>query len=46
MFRNAVQTKVTQGEIRGIVLAAELVGDASCLSLLAISVYDTKPAHF
>ena len=33
-------------KVRGAVIAAELVGDSKCPSLIAVSVYDTKPVHF
>ena len=35
-----------QEKVRGTVCAAELVGDITCPSLIAVSVYDTKPVHF
>ena len=35
-----------QETVRGTVHAAELLGDPYCPSLVAVSVYDTKPVHF
>ena len=46
VIQDEVQSKVEQEKVRGTVLAAELVGDPTCPSLLAVSVYDTKPVHF
>ena len=40
------QNKAHQEKVRGTVCAAELVGDNDCPSLIAVSVYDTKPVHF
>ena len=34
-----------QEKVRDTVIAAELVGDSKCPSLIAVSVYDTKPVH-
>ena len=45
-----IQQEVTnvkeQEKVRGTVIAAELAGDPNCPSLIAVSVYDTKPVHF
>ena len=40
------RTKKEQEKVRGTVCAAMLDGDPNCPSLLAVSVYDTKPVHF
>ena len=45
-FNRAQQNAKEQEKVRGTVLVAELVGDPECPSLLAVSVYDTKPVHF
>jgi len=39
-------TKVEEEKVRGTVKAAVLNGDPLCPSLVAVSVYDTKPVHF
>ena len=41
-----LQNRKEQEKVRGTVHACELVGDTNCPSLLAVSVYDTKPVHF
>ena len=46
VIQEEVQNRVEQEKVRGTVIAAELVGDPTCPSLLAVSVYDTKPVHF
>ena len=46
VLQQEVQNKAEQDKVRGTVLAAELVGDSKCPSLVAVSVYDTKPVHF
>jgi hypothetical protein len=46
VLQEEVQSKAAQIQVRGTVRAAELVGDPSCPSLIAVSVYDTKPVHF
>ena len=38
--------KTAQMKVRGTVKAAVLMGDPACPSLVATSVYDTKPVHF
>ena len=35
-----------QENVRGTVIADELVGNIKCPSLIYVSVYDTKPVHF
>ena len=35
-----------QEKLRGTFIAAEIVGNSKCPSLIAVSVYDTKPVHF
>lgn len=48
--QSVVQEEVTnpkaQETVRGTVRAAELLRDPYCPSLVAVSVYDTKPVHF
>ena len=39
-------TKTEEEKVRGTVKAAVLNGDPLCPSLVAVSVYDTKPVHF
>ena len=46
VLQEEVQNRVEQEKVQGTVLASELVGDLSCASLLAVSVYDTKSLHF
>ena len=46
VLQEEVQNAKEQEKVRGTVLAAELVGDPNCPSLLAVSVYNTKPVHF
>ena len=46
IMQQEVQNKTEQEKVRGTVLAAKLVGDSKCPSLVAVSVYDTKPVHF
>ena len=46
VLQDEVQHEVEQEKIQGTIIAAELVGDTSCTSLLAVSVYDTKPVYF
>ena len=46
IMKQELQNKAEQEKVRGTVLAAELVGDSKCPSLIAVSVYDTKPVHF
>ena len=46
ILQEEVQNKVEQEKVCGTVLAAELVGDVTCPSLLVISVCATKPVHF
>ena len=46
IIQDEVKNKEEQNMVRGTVKAAELVGNLSCKSLLAILVYDTKPVHF
>ena len=46
IMQKEVQNKAEQEKVRGTVLAAELVDDSKCPSLIAVSVYDTKPVHF
>jgi hypothetical protein len=40
------KNKKKQMTVRGTVKAAVLQGDRDCPSLVAVSVYDTKPVHF
>ena len=46
IMQQELQNKAEQEKVRGIVLAADLVSDSKCPSLIAVSVYDTKPVHF
>ena len=46
VLQEEVKNTKEQDKVRGTVLAAELTGDPECPSLLAVSVYDTKPVHF
>ena len=46
VLQEEVQNRTEQEKVRGTVCAAELRGDPHCPSLLAVSVYDTKPVHF
>ena len=45
-MQQELQKKAEQEKVRGTVLAAERVGDSKLPSLIAVSVYDTKPINF
>ena len=45
-MQEELNNRKEQEKIQGTVIAAELVGDSKCPSLIAVSVYDTKPVHF
>ena len=46
VMQKELQNKAEQEKFRCNVLAAELVGDSKCLSLIAVSVYDSKTVNF
>jgi len=46
VIQEELQNEKEKLKVRGTVKAAELIGDPDCPSLLAVSVYDTKPVHF
>ena len=46
VLQEEVSNKKDQEKVRGTVLAAELIGDTYRPSLIALSVYDTKPVRF
>jgi Transposase IS4/SAP domain len=46
VMQEEVKTRSDQLKVRGTVKAAILEGDPLCPSLVATSVYDTKPVHF
>ena len=46
IMKQEMKNKAKHENFIGTVLAAELVGDSKCPSLIAVSVYDTKPVHF
>jgi hypothetical protein len=46
VIQEEVSTPSAQVHVRGTVKAAVLKGDPNCPSLIATSVYDTKPVHF
>ena len=46
VLQEELQNRSQKDKVRGTVCAAELVGDIDCPSLIAVSVYDTKPVHF
>ena len=46
VLQEEVSNKKYQEEVRGTVRAADLIYDNYCTSLIAVSVYDTKPVHF
>ena len=46
VLQEEASNKKYQEKFRGTVRAAELIGDKDCPSLIAVSVYDTKPVHF
>jgi len=46
VLQQEVENKKLQMEVRGTVKVSVLQGDAKCPSLVAASVYDTKPVHF
>ena len=43
---NKCKTRPIKKKNRGTVLAADLVGDSKCPSLIAVSFNDTKTVHF
>ena len=45
-MQEELNNRKEQEKVRGTVITAELVGDSKCPSLIAVSVYDTKPVHF
>jgi hypothetical protein len=46
VLQEEVKSRTEQITVRGTVKAAVLEGDDSCPNLVAVSVYDTKPAYF
>ena len=44
--QDEVKNRTKQLQVRGTVKAAKLEGDPGCPSLLATSVYDSKPVHY
>ena len=46
ILQEEVSKKKYQEKVRGTIRAAELIGDKYCPSLVALTVYDTKPVHF
>ena len=46
IIQKELQNKAYQEKVRGTVLAAELVDDSKCPSLIAVYIYDTKTVHF
>lgn len=46
VIQEEVNTPLAQMQVWGTVKAAVLQGDPECPSLLATSIYDTKPVHF
>ena len=46
IMQEELHNRKEQEKVRGTFIAAELVGDIKCPSLIAVSVYDTKPVHF
>jgi hypothetical protein len=46
VFQEELKNKQQQEAVRGTVKASVLQGDKDCPSLVACSVYDTKPVHF
>ena len=46
VLQEEVKNMTAQLGVRGTVKAAILRGDPECDSLVAVSVYDTKPVHF
>jgi hypothetical protein len=46
VIQEEVKSRRDQLQVRGTVKAAVLEGDPDCASLVATSVYDTKPVHF
>ena len=46
IIQQELQNKVKKEKVRGTVIDAGRVGDSKCPSLIAVSVYDTKPIHF
>lgn len=46
ILQQELQNKKEQDKVKGTVRAAVLTGDQDCPSLLAVSVYDSKPVYF
>ena len=46
IMQEELHNRKEQEKVRGTVIAAELVGDSKRPSLIAVSVYDTKPVNF
>ena len=46
IMQQELQNKADQEKVRGTILAAGLVDNSKCPSMIAVSVYDTKPVHF
>ena len=45
-MQEELHNRKEQEKVRGTVIAAELVDDSKCPSLIAVSVYGTRPVHF
>ena len=45
-MQQELQNKNEQDKVKGTVRAAVLTGDPDCPTLLAVSVYDSKPVYF
>ena len=45
-MQEELHNRKEQERVRVTVIAAELVGNSKFPSLIAVSVYDTKPVHF
>ena len=46
IVQEELHNRKEQEKVRGTVITDELVGDNKCPSLIAVSIYDTKPVHF
>ena len=46
IMQEELHNRKEQEKVRGTIIVADLVGDSKCPSLIAVSIYDTKPVHF
>ena len=44
-MQDELHNRKEQEKVRGTVITSEIVDDRKCPSLIAVSIYDTKPVH-